>query len=58
MVSIVTNENCKDTCLLSDLPILAGLYDIHGKQGVYYEVVIQKMNGFIAVGTEPFLFLL
>ncbi|KAJ2935437.1 hypothetical protein H1R20_g1655, partial [Candolleomyces eurysporus] len=51
VVAITTNEECKDVCLLSDLPILAGLYDIHGKQGVYYEVLIQKMVGFVAVGT-------
>jgi hypothetical protein len=57
VVTITTSEECKDTSLLSDLPILAGLYDIHGKQGVYYEVLIQRMGGFIAIGTSSFTYL-
>ncbi|TFK37681.1 hypothetical protein BDQ12DRAFT_152393 [Crucibulum laeve] len=51
VVHIQTYAGCKDVCLLSDLPILAGLYDIHGKTGVYFEVAIHKMDGIIAVGT-------
>ena len=47
---IVTDRNCKDVCIFSDLPIMAGLYDTKGKQGVYYEVVIRKMEGIIAIG--------
>ncbi|KAF8076728.1 hypothetical protein FPV67DRAFT_1777156 [Lyophyllum atratum] len=54
VVHVQTARECKDTCLLSDLPILAGLYDVHGKQGVYYEVEIVQMDvgdgGLIAVG--------
>ncbi|KAJ3568145.1 hypothetical protein NP233_g5900 [Leucocoprinus birnbaumii] len=42
---------CGDVCLLSNLPILAGLYGTHGKTGVYYEVLITRMDGLIAVGT-------
>lgn len=48
--TIRTDSKCKDTCLLSDLPLMAGLYDIQGKTGVYYEVKINKMDGIIAVG--------
>lgn len=50
-----TARECQDTCLLSDLPILAGLYDVQGKQGVYYEVEIVQMDvndaGIVTVGT-------
>lgn len=48
---VVTSEKCGDVCLLSNLPLLAGLYDVQGKQGVYYEVCIRKMDGIIAMGT-------
>ncbi|GLB34129.1 putative SPRY domain contaitning protein [Lyophyllum shimeji] len=55
VVHVQTRPECQDTCLLSTLPLLAGLYDIHGKQGVYYEVEIVQMDvdagGFVAVGT-------
>ncbi|KAI0357600.1 hypothetical protein OH77DRAFT_1451126 [Trametes cingulata] len=51
VVSVVTEPSCQDVCLLSDLPILAGLYDIHGKLGVYYEVKILRMDGIIAIGS-------
>lgn len=47
---VVTSEKCGDVCLMSNLPLLAGLYDIQGKQGVYYEVCIHKMGGIIAIG--------
>ncbi|CAL1712219.1 unnamed protein product [Somion occarium] len=50
-VSVMSKKECRDTCLFSDLPILAGLYDIQGKSGVYYEVVVHKMEGIIAIGT-------
>ena len=50
MTTIRTDKRTKDTCLLSDLPILAGLYDLQGKTGVYFEVYIQKMVGIIAIG--------
>ncbi|KAF5387753.1 hypothetical protein D9615_000683 [Tricholomella constricta] len=55
IVRVQTARECKDTCILSNLPILAGLYDVQGKQGVYYEVQIVDMDvdegGFVAVGT-------
>ncbi|KAH7924536.1 hypothetical protein BV22DRAFT_504225 [Leucogyrophana mollusca] len=50
-IRISTYASCKDVCLMSDLPIMAGLYDIQGKLGVYYEVTIDKMAGVLAVGT-------
>ncbi|KAI8978739.1 hypothetical protein BD414DRAFT_494239 [Trametes punicea] len=51
VVKVVTDERCQDVCILSDLPILAGLYSTHGKLGVYYEVKIIRMDGFIAIGS-------
>ncbi|KAF9783538.1 hypothetical protein BJ322DRAFT_1071619 [Thelephora terrestris] len=51
VIKIFTDKICKDVCLFSDLPIMAGLYDTKGKQGVYYEVVIRKMGGIIAIGS-------
>ena len=50
VITVQTRAGCKDTCLLSDLPIIAGLYDIQGKMGVYYEIYINRMDGFIALG--------
>ncbi|KAH7915442.1 hypothetical protein BJ138DRAFT_1141744 [Hygrophoropsis aurantiaca] len=50
-IKIATSASCKDVCLMSDLPIMAGLYDIKGKFGVYYEVTIDRMDGIIAIGT-------
>ncbi|EIN04531.1 hypothetical protein PUNSTDRAFT_27034, partial [Punctularia strigosozonata HHB-11173 SS5] len=51
---VETEDACGDTCLLSDFPITAGLYDTRGKAGVYFEVTIDWMdaNGVIAVGTS------
>ncbi|KAF8176307.1 hypothetical protein BJ912DRAFT_701876 [Pholiota molesta] len=51
VVTVNTRSSCKDVCLLSDLPIIAGLYDIQGKYGIYYEIYISRMDGIIAVGT-------
>ncbi|PPQ98683.1 hypothetical protein CVT24_003310 [Panaeolus cyanescens] len=51
VISVTTSSECNDSCILSTLPIIGGLYDTQGKNGVYYEVCIRKMNGFIAVGT-------
>ncbi len=51
VVVIHTTADCKDVCLLSDLPILSGLYDIQGKHGIYYEILILKMEGILAIGT-------
>jgi hypothetical protein len=50
MINVMTFAQCGDVCLLSNLPIMAGMYDIQGKTGVYYEVLIEKMNGVIAIG--------
>lgn len=49
-IYVDTEKKCRETCLMSDLPILAGLYDIQGKDGVYYEVTITRMDGIIAIG--------
>ncbi|KAF8966898.1 hypothetical protein BDZ97DRAFT_1805781 [Flammula alnicola] len=51
VITVRTAPECKDVCLLSDLPIIAGLYDIQGKVGIYYEIYIAKMDGIIALGT-------
>lgn len=50
MVDVSTAADCGDTCILSSLPILGGVYDIGGKAGVYFEVTILKMKGIIAIG--------
>ncbi|KAJ3980575.1 endosome protein [Lentinula detonsa] len=55
LVHITTDKHCKDYCLLSNLPITAGLYDSSGREGVYYEVIIDKMNppqSFLVIGTS------
>lgn len=49
-VYVSTDRKCREVCLMSDLPILGGLYDIQGKEGVYYEITINKMDGIIAIG--------
>lgn len=51
VTKVVTDTKCKDVCIFSSLPIMAGLYDTQGKQGVYYEVVIREMKGIIAIGS-------
>ena len=48
-----TEKRCQDSCVMSDLPLMAGLYDIHGRRGVYYEVLVNRMDGVVAVGTFP-----
>lgn len=57
MTRVFTDRTCKDVLIVSNLPIMAGLYDIGGMEGVYYEVVIQKMGGIIGIGnsTSPSL---
>jgi hypothetical protein len=45
-------EKCRDTCLLSDLPLSAGLYNAGGKLGIYYEITIHRMEGTIALGAH------
>lgn len=46
-----TEKRCRDTCVMSDLPLMAGLYDIHDRRGVYYEVRVNRMEGVVAIGT-------
>ncbi|KAJ3935577.1 MAG: hypothetical protein NXY57DRAFT_460114, partial [Lentinula lateritia] len=55
LVHVTTEKHCQDYCLLSNLPIVAGLYDTSGREGVYYEVIIHEMNPprtFLAIGTS------
>lgn len=56
-VRVQTDARCGDYCLMSDLPIMAGNYTIPGKVGVYYEILIHRMdpNGFISIGTNILL---
>lgn len=51
VIEVATSSDCGDSCILSNFPILGGLYDIGGKNGVYFEVTILQMNGTIAIGT-------
>lgn len=57
VVRVVTEPGCEDVCLLSDLPILAGSYEVQSKLGVYYEVKVLRMDGIIAVGAFRMTFL-
>jgi Ran-binding protein 9/10 len=50
---VCTQKSCQDTCVMSDLPLMTGLYDIHGRRGIYYEVRVNRMEGVVAVGTLP-----
>ena len=53
-VKVSIEKDCQSVCLLSNYPILAGLYDIQGKSGVYYEVKVERMakGAVISVGTR------
>ena len=53
-IRVVTEQRCREVCLMSNLPIMAGLYGIQHKEGVYYEVKIKTMNGIIAIGEFAF----
>jgi hypothetical protein len=55
VVKVTTTPVCGDVCLMSNLPILAGLYGIKAKTGVYYEVLINRMDGLIAIGRSYIL---
>ncbi|KAF4577299.1 hypothetical protein EYR40_009342 [Pleurotus pulmonarius] len=48
---VETNAKCLDVCLMSNLPLMAGMYDGRGKKGFYYEILIKRMDGLIAIGT-------
>lgn len=50
---VSTQNCCRDTRVMSDLPIMAGLYDIHDRRGIYYEVRVNKMEGVVAIGAFP-----
>jgi len=50
---VCTEKRCRDICIMSDLPLMAGLYDIRGRRGVYYEVRVNKMEGVVAIGAFP-----
>ena len=52
LIRVETSPKCQDVCVLSNLPIMAGLYDIKGKIGIYYEVQINRMDGFLAIGKD------
>ncbi|KAG1858639.1 hypothetical protein C8R48DRAFT_715420 [Suillus tomentosus] len=53
---IRSRVGCPDTCLLSNLPIVAGQYHFPIDGGVYFEITVNKMTdpskgGVIAIGT-------
>lgn len=50
-ITIRTGDACKSVALLSNLPLMAGLYDIQGKTGVYYEICVKSMTGIVSIGT-------
>jgi hypothetical protein len=49
---VETTKGCKDCCLISNLPLISGLYyrPPARERGVYFELTIHKMNGVIAIG--------
>ncbi|EJC98914.1 uncharacterized protein FOMMEDRAFT_52589, partial [Fomitiporia mediterranea MF3/22] len=51
VIELHTEAGCGDSCVMSNYPIMAGLYDIQGKEGIYYEVTILQMEGLVAIGT-------
>ncbi|KAH9912852.1 uncharacterized protein BXZ73DRAFT_55804 [Epithele typhae] len=53
VVAVESAADCPETVLLSDLPLLAGLYDTRGQPGVYFEVKVLRMDdeAVVAVGT-------
>ena len=53
VIRVASKYDCSDSCIFSNLPILAGLYDTRGKEGVYYEVKMLRVPpqpGSIAIG--------
>lgn len=53
VIRMRTEKNCEDVCVFSNLPIVAGWYDTKKKNGVYYEVQVNRMDDVIAVGELP-----
>jgi len=53
-ICIETEARCQDVCLLSNLPLLAGHYSRQGQSGVYYEIVVDRMDSdaVVALGTN------
>lgn len=50
--SIRAQRECRETTLLSNLPIMGGLYDVPPEmEGVYFEITVNKMEGVVAIGT-------
>ncbi|KAF8523286.1 endosome protein [Hysterangium stoloniferum] len=41
---IATGSDCKDTCLLSNYPVVGGYYCQTGQKGVYYEITVNFMD--------------
>ena len=56
VIAVESAADCRDVCVLSDLPLLAGLYDTRGKRGVYFEIKVLRMDGVIAVGEQHLAF--
>jgi hypothetical protein len=50
VVEIESYPGCGDVCLMSNFPIMAGLYETQGKEGVYFEVTVVQMEGVVAIG--------
>ncbi|THH13509.1 hypothetical protein EW146_g6716 [Bondarzewia mesenterica] len=48
-VRVRTEHECKDVCLFSNLPLVAGAYNRPQQKGVYYEVIVLRMEGVIAI---------
>lgn len=56
---IRSKVGCPDTCILSNLPIVAGQYHFPNDGGVYFEITVNKMTdpskgGVIAIGKDIF----
>ncbi|KAG6376875.1 hypothetical protein JVT61DRAFT_901 [Boletus reticuloceps] len=53
VTKVETSKACNDCCLISNLPLMGGLYyrPQEHNRGVYFELTIHKMNGVIAIGT-------
>jgi len=41
---IATGRDCKDSCLLSNLPIVGGYYRQTSQKGIYYEITVKFMD--------------
>lgn len=52
VTKVETTRECNDCCLISNLPLIGGLYyrPPTRSQGVYFELTILKMHGVIAIG--------